>query len=613
MRNRLFRKVVAGVLTVATTLSLCFTGGNVGTTEAEAATSVSGVSTVSNMQSGFARGVDISEVIALENSGADYKYLDGTSGDIFDILAGAGVNYVRIRIWNNPYDTSSPYKGYGAGNCDLWNAKVLGKRATDAGMKVFIDFHYSDFWADPAKQFAPRAWKDYSLAYKKDAVYNFTYDSLCELLDYGVNVGMVQIGNETNGSMCGVGGLYDGTWNLSTGVADLMKQGCYAVDDVNDDYGKSMLKVLHFTDLLTNGEWYCQQAVNQGVDFDVFATSFYPCWHGTTSNMTSVLKTIVSSYGKKVLVAETGYPYTFTNGDATGNTVGDSSAMNYSNYSVSVSGQAQALRDVFAGVAAVNSTKSGYGLGAFYWAPEWVPVSSSTWGTYGSGWASSSSGNYEKAVSGSVNYYSTVDCGSSWDNMALFDSNGQAMKSLYVFNDICGASSTTGSGSSNSGSSNSGSSNSGSSSSSTLDGTYYIKSYYSGLYLDIANGSSSNNANLQQWYYNGYDAQKFKLVSAGNSYYYIYTGASGYSKVLDVAKKSSADGANVAQYTYSGNSNQKFKVSQVSSGVYAILTGVTSGSSCLDVYGWSTAAGGNIAQWTYWGGACQWWYLQSAS
>ena len=77
-------------------------------------------------------------------------------------------------------------------------------------MKVFIDFHYSDFWADPEKQFAPKAWADYNLAYKKDAVYNFTYDSLKELLDYGVNIGMVQIGNETNGSMCGVGGLYDG-------------------------------------------------------------------------------------------------------------------------------------------------------------------------------------------------------------------------------------------------------------------------------------------------------------------------------------------------------------------------------------------------------------------
>lgn len=151
------------------------------------------------------------------------------------------------------------------------------------------------------------------------------------------------------------------------------------------------------------------------------------------------------------------------------------------------------------------------------------------------------------------------------------------------------------------------------SSSDTLEGTYYIKSYFSGMYLDVVNGSSDNNANIQQWYYNGYDAQKFKLVSAGDGYYYMYTGASGYEKVVDVAGRSTADGANVLQYTYKGTDNQKFKLVEVSDGVYAILTGVTSGNSCLDVYGWSTEAGGNIAQWTYWGGACQLWYLEPAN
>ncbi|MGN0370088.1 MAG: cellulase family glycosylhydrolase [Butyrivibrio sp.] len=160
----------------------------------------------------------------------------------------------------------------------------------------------------------------------------------------------------------------------------------------------------------------------------------------------------------------------------------------------------------------------------------------------------------------------------------------------------------------------SGSSSSGSSSSSdSLEGVYYIKSYYSGLYLDIVNGSSSNGANLQQWSYNGCYAQKFELVSAGDGYYYIYTGASNYSKVIDVSGKSKADGANIIQYAYNGQSNQKFKITEVQDGVYAILTGITSGASCLDVYGWSSSAGGNIAQWTYWGGACQLWYLEATS
>lgn len=567
--------------------------------EVEAATSVSGVSKISNLPSDFIRGVDISAVTALEKSGVTYEYLDGTSGDIFDILVGAGVNYVRIRIWNNPYDSSSPYKGYGGGNCDLYNAKVLGKRATDAGMKVFIDFHYSDFWCDPAKQYAPKEWANYSLAYKKDAVYNFTYNSLTELLNYGVNVQMVQIGNETNGAMCGVGGLFDGVWDFSTGVAELMQQGCYAVDDINSAYGRDILKVLHFTSLVASGEWYAEQIDKMGVDYDVFAASFYPMWDGTVSDMTTVLTNIAKTYNKKVMVAETAYPFTFNDADGSGNSVGDSSGMRYSNYDVSVSGQAESLYDVFKGIAAVNNSKSGYGLGAFYWEPAWVGTASSAWGTYGTGWASSSSGNYELLYNSTVEHFSTTDQGSSWDNMTLFDNNGTAMKSLYVFNDICGNSSVTSSGSS------SGSSN--------LEGTYYIKSYHSGMYLDVANGSSANNANIQQWSYNGYDAQKFKLVANSDGTYSIYTGASGYSKVVDVAGKSTADGANILQYTYNGATNQKFYIEEVSSGVYAIKTAITSGNSCLDVYNWSTEAGGNIAQWTYWGGACQLWYLEKAN
>ena len=371
MKGKLIKKLIASTMAIVTAISL-FSAVAEMPSQAEvieAATSVSGVSQVSNMTSDFARGVDISAVIALEKSGVAFSYLDGTSGDIFDILAGAGVNYVRIRVWNNPYDSSSPYKGYGAGNCDLYNAKVLGKRATDAGMKVYIDFHYSDFWADPAKQFAPKAWANYSLSYKKDAVYNFTYQSLQELLDYGVNVGMVQIGNETNGSMCGVGGLYDGTWDLSSGVAALMQQGCYAVDDINSSYGKSILKVLHFTDFLTNGLWYAECLNNMGVDYDVFASSYYSFWHGTLDNLKKVLGNIAATYGKKVMVAELSYAYTYEDGDGHGNTIKQGAWGNF-DYEVSAQGQADAVRDCVATLVELGDSA----IGVCYWEPAWIPV-----------------------------------------------------------------------------------------------------------------------------------------------------------------------------------------------------------------------------------------------
>lgn len=597
MRKGTMKKILEGVkaITLVAALTVGSLTGSFVDSKAEAATgSVSGVSAISNLSNDFIRGVDISSLAAFEDAGISFYYLDGTKGDMFDILAGAGVNYVRLKIWNNPYDSSSPYKGYGGGNSDLSKAKKLGKRATDAGMKVFIDFHYSDFWCDPEKQFAPKEWSSYSLEQKKQAVYGYTSWALGELLDYGVNVGIVQIGNETNGSMCGVGGLYDDVWDLSSGVAALMQQGCYAVDDINAKYGKSILKALHFTDLNENGQWYASCLNKQGVDYDIYSTSYYPMWHGTASDLTTNLTAIAKKYNKKVMVAETAYPYTLQNLDDTSNTVSEY-CMNYTNYSVSVAGQAQAVKSICEAVNKVNTNyKSGYGLGAFYWEPSWIPTSGSARGTYGTGWASSTSGNFELVYNSSVKFFSTTDKGSSWENMALFDTKGVAMKSLYVFNDMAGKTSTTSSGSS-------------------LDGTYYIRSKFSGKYLNIASGSSANNANLEQYSYNGGASQKFKLVSDGNGYYSIYTGASGYSKVLDVAKKSVADGASIAQYTANGGNNQKFEVVQVSTGVYAIKTKISSGKSGLDVYGWSTANGGNIAQYGYWGGDCQLWYLEKAN
>ena len=152
-----------------------------------------------------------------------------------------------------------------------------------------------------------------------------------------------------------------------------------------------------------------------------------------------------------------------------------------------------------------------------------------------------------------------------------------------------------------------------SSSSSDLSGTYYIKNVFSGLYMDVADGSTENSANIQQWSYNGCDAQKFKLVSDGDGYYHILTGATGYSKCVDVAGAKSADGTNILQYTYKGSTNQQFKLEKQSDGSYAILTRASSCASGLDVYGWSTESGGNINQWNFWGGDCQKWTLVSAN
>ncbi len=145
-----------------------------------------------------------------------------------------------------------------------------------------------------------------------------------------------------------------------------------------------------------------------------------------------------------------------------------------------------------------------------------------------------------------------------------------------------------------------------------VEGTFYIKNVNSLLCLDVVNGSNENNANIQQWTYNGADAQKFKIVSDGDGYYHILTGASGYTKCLDVAGKSADNNANIIQYTYNGAVNQKFKIERLADGTYALLTGASNYNSGLDVFEWSTQPGGNIEQWEYAGRDCQKWILEPA-
>lgn len=147
---------------------------------------------------------------------------------------------------------------------------------------------------------------------------------------------------------------------------------------------------------------------------------------------------------------------------------------------------------------------------------------------------------------------------------------------------------------------------------STFEGYYYIRNKNSGLYLDVANGSSADGTNIQQWSYNGLDAQKFRIVYYGSGYYYILTGASAYKSCVDVTDGSSTDGTNIIQWTYWGGNPQLYKIQQNSDGTIAFLTRASNGTSALDVTDGSTASGGNVCQWNYWGGNMQKWELIKA-
>lgn len=363
------------------------------------------------------KGVDISSIISLEESGVKFYNFDNKEQDIFKTFSEAGANYVRVRVWNDPYDSDK--NGYGGGNNDIEKAIEIGQRATENNMRVLIDFHYSDFWADPAKQKAPKAWENYSLEEKEKAVYEYTKDSLQKLINAGVDVGMVQIGNETNSKFVGESG-----WD---NMSKLFNAGSRAVRDINED----ILVALHFTnpEKVGNYEGISKELNTYNVDYDVFASSYYPFWHGTLDNLTTQLKNIANKYGKKVMVAETSYTYTAEDGDGHGNT--SPSSDQTLDYPISVQGQATSVRNVFQAVCDVGEA----GLGAFYWEPAWLPVGSADnyennktlWEKFGSSWASSYAKEYDPDDAGV--WYG----GSAVDNQALFDFSGKPLESLNVF------------------------------------------------------------------------------------------------------------------------------------------------------------------------------------
>ena len=389
------------------------------TPRAEAEESSLYVKKVENLPEDFIFGMDVSSVLAEEASGVKYYDFDGNEADLFRILADSGITHIRVRVWNNPFDDQGC--GFGGGNCDAAAAAEIGRRAAACGLKLIVDFHYSDFWADPGKQMVPRAWKGMEIEEKTEAVYRYTLESLNRMKEAGADVAMVQTGNETNGAMCG-----EKTW---MNIAFLMDAGARAAREVYPE----ALVALHFANP-ENPDSYRTYAKkmdyyekNGLIHYDVFATSYYPFWHGTLENLSMILTEISETYGKKVMVMETSYPYTTEDTDFSGNTAGSGTA---GDYPFSVQGQANSVRDITDTV--VNGTPAG--IGVVYWEGAWIAVGTKSWEEnhekwekYGSGWASSYAAVYDPDDAG--RYYG----GCAVDNQAFFDAEGKPLESLKVF------------------------------------------------------------------------------------------------------------------------------------------------------------------------------------
>ena len=240
-------------------------------------------------------GADISFLPELEARGI--KFSDkGVEKDAIQILKDHGFNYVRLRIFNEPANDSgySPKRGF----CDLEHTKQMAKRVKAAGMKLLLDFHYSDYWADPGKQYKPASWKGLSFSALKKALYDYTKKVMQELKDQGTVPDMVQVGNEINHGIV----WPEGSVNNPDGLAQLLNAGTAAVKSVDP----GVVMMLHVALGGQNHETvnFIDKMIARGVSFDVIGESFYPKWHGTLDDLRDNLNDLVRRYNKDIIVVE---------------------------------------------------------------------------------------------------------------------------------------------------------------------------------------------------------------------------------------------------------------------------------------------------------------------
>lgn len=318
----------------------------------------------------------------------------GQAGTPLQILRDHGLDYVRMRLWVDPP----------AGYSNLAADLALARKVRAAGLGIYLDIHYADFWADPQGQPIPAAWRGEHLAALAQTVRSYTSDVIAAFAHQQTPVSMVSIGNEIRNGMLWPIGKID--WTANTGwdhLATLLKAGVAGAHDANPA-GNRLRVMLHFDHGGDNvdSRTFFGNLADRGVRFDVIGLSYYPFWHGTLRDLRANVDDLAGQFDKDIVVAETQYAWTLANGDSTGNFVWQRSQLSRG-YPASPGGQLSLENDVQSILAAVPD---GHGLGVFYWEPEWVP---------GVGWE--------------------PGAGTPNDNLTLFDFQGRALPSVGVYED----------------------------------------------------------------------------------------------------------------------------------------------------------------------------------
>ena len=360
-------------------------------------------------------GIDVSTYLEELEHGAKF-YRDNKEIDPLDAFMDNGVDCIRIRVWNDPKsETGEPYL---AGNCDINNYVKLGKLAKNKGYSLLLDFHYSDFWADPGKQIIPKAWANYSIGELENEVYSFTKACLEIAVREGVEPSFIQVGNEiTNGILWPIGKLEnEGKRGNYQNFCRLIDAGCRACREVCPE-AKIILHLERSNDKAVYSEFFSKMQ-EAGIDYDIIGASYYPYWHGTPSELFENFRAC-RVFGKEIMIMELGYGFTdkgYLLGGEEKRLVIDSERSNIpgftDRYPISAEGQAKFVRDILD-----CARKEGIS-GVFYWEPLWLPGE-------GICWASEAGQAYI--------YEEGKSTSNEWANQCLFDYEGRLLPAFDEF------------------------------------------------------------------------------------------------------------------------------------------------------------------------------------
>lgn len=410
------------------------------------------VQKIPGMTDDMVRGVDISSYAALLKAGVKFYDFNGQEASLFKVLKDAGVNRVRLRVWNDPYNAAG--QTYGGGDDDEADVLDLARQAKQYGIKVLLGFQYSDFYTDPGFQALPKAWENLDSANLTQEIQLYTSKVINDFKQAGALPDMLQIGNEVTAGCFGiVNGNWQGMWSSPNGalVADYLAAGTHAARQADP---QAKIAIHLEGPNVTKYRRIMQVFQGHGVDYDELGVSYYPFWSGhgkngsydgedlgrgasTPLNLKGVAAMAINEFGKQLVVLETAWLNGLQDSDGTANSVADGNPdVDNTVYLDTPQGQVDEMADLYQALADSGSA------GAFYWEPAWIGVQAG-WQNWeynhaisdvlGTGWANKNSQDY---YSHDKLYYQGKPAwgGSSWDNCALFDDHGHPLQSLQMFN-----------------------------------------------------------------------------------------------------------------------------------------------------------------------------------